>query len=59
MTIGTVHTFDARRGRGTLRARGGAIVPFSTRERLAIGDRVAFTVFGGITGTYAKGVRAA
>ena len=59
MTIGTVHTFDARRGRGLLRARGGALVPFSTRRPRAVGDRVTFSVVGGMAGTYAKGVRTA
>ena len=58
MTQGTVHTFDPRRGRGTVRI-GGAIVPFSTPEPVAVGDRVAFSVIGGLTGVYAKGVRSA
>jgi cold shock CspA family protein len=59
MTTGTVHTFNPRRGRGLVRSTGGSLVPFSTREPIAAGDRVRFSVCGGMAGVYARGVRAA
>lgn len=59
MTTGTILSFDAKRGRGTVRCAGGALVPFSTSLPVRVGDTVSFSVIGGLTGTYAKGLRAA
>ena len=59
MTTGTIHTFDSNRGRGTVRCSGGALVPFSTSLPVRVGDTVTFSVIGGLTGTYAKGLRSA
>ena len=59
MTTGTVHTFNARRGRGTVRCAGGALVPFSSSVPVRVGDAVRFSVIGGLAGTYARNLRAA
>lgn len=56
MTTGTVHTFDAHRGTGTVRVATGAVFPFSSRTSLAAGDAVSFSLVGGIAGVYALNV---
>lgn len=56
MTTGTVHTFDATHGTGTLRCPSGTRVPFSTLAPLHIGDTVTFRLVGGIAGLYALDV---
>ena len=60
MTTGTIHTLDAARGTGTLRALSGTFVPFSTAEAgLRAGDAVTFRLVGGRAGLYADQVEAA
>ena len=56
MTTGTIHTFDAHRGTGTVRVATGAVFPFSSRAPLAAGDAVSFSLVGGIAGVYALDV---
>ena len=58
MTTGTVSTFDARRGTGTLRASTGATFPFSSKSALlAVGEAVSFSLVGGLAGVYALNVQ--
>ncbi len=56
MTTGTVHTFDAHRGTGTVQTATGAVFPFSSRTSLAAGDAVSFSLVGGLAGVYALNV---
>ncbi|MEL6615331.1 MAG: hypothetical protein AAFQ43_06310 [Bacteroidota bacterium] len=60
MTTGTVHTYDPTHGTGTIACDGGARFPFSRKDAsFSVGERVAFTPYGGRTGVYALDVRRA
>ena len=56
MTTGIIHSFNTRRGTGTVRTATGAAFPFSSRARLSAGEAVSFTLVGGLAGVYALGV---
>lgn len=57
MTTGTIYSFDADHGTGTVQAASGAVFPFSSKNAaLAAGDEVSFSLVGGIAGVYALDV---
>lgn len=57
MTTGTVHSFDARRGTGTVQTATGTVFPFSSKHAaLAAGESVSFSLVGGLAGVYALNV---
>jgi cold shock CspA family protein len=61
MTQGYVTSFDARRGTGFVQQQNGSRIPFTLRDdesrSLRAGDRVAYTVTGGMAGVKAQLIR--
>lgn len=58
MTTGTITSFNAARGTGTVACTSGGRFPFTARgASLAVGDAVTFRATGGLAGLYALDVR--